>query len=303
MPKKQTETAKAPEKTFSLISNEKFVAIYAAMLKCRLLEQRATSLFQHGKLDSDLHVSAGREATAAAAVIDLEPADTLCITPNDWLPAFVKGMSLETLFRALAPAALQVAGAVQIEAEHKNIYQALEKSDLQQLLLDRASAAAAEKKGTVAAAFIPQGAASLIQWQKTIQAAGSKKLPAIFIHYSDAAEDTQAGRAAKPEALLHGVPSIAVDARDPVAVYRVAYEAIVRARQLRGATLLECIVDIQSTSTNNGEGATVDPVAADSVAAMETYLKSKGIQPEAYNPEIISAFNRDLDLATRFLAK
>lgn len=303
MPKKQTETAKPPEKTFSLISNEKLVAIYAAMLKCRLLQQRATSLFQHGRLDSDLHLSAGREATAAAAVIDLEPADTLCIAPNDWLPAFVKGMSLETLFRALAPSALQVAGSVQIEAEHKNIYHSSANSDVQRVLLERASAASAEKKGTVAAAFIPQGAASLAQWQKTIQSAGAKKLPAIFIHYSDAAEDTQAGRSAKPEALLHGVPSIAVDARDPVAAYRVAYEAIVRARQLRGATLLECIMDLQSSSPNNGEGATTDPITTDPVAAMETYLKTKGIEAEAHNPEIIAAFNRDLDLATRFLEK
>ena len=303
MPKKQTETAKPPEKTFSLISNEKLVAIYAAILKCRLLEQRATSLFQHGKIDSDLHLSAGREATAAAAVIDLEPADTLCIAPNDWLPAFVKGMSLETLFRALAPSALHVAGAVQIEADHKNIYHAAARPDLQEVLLERAGAARAEKKGAVAAAFIPQGAASLAQWQKTIQSAGSERLPAIFIHYSDAAEDTQAGRSAKPEALLHGVPSIAVDARDPVAVYRVAYEAIVRARQLRGATLLECIVDLQSASPNDGEGAPADPIATDPVAGMETYLKSKGIEAEAHNPEIIAAFNRDLYLATRFLEK
>jgi TPP-dependent pyruvate/acetoin dehydrogenase alpha subunit len=303
MPKKQTETDKASEKTFSLISNEKLLAIYAAMLKCRLLEQRATSLFQHGQLDSDLHNSAGREATAAAAVIDLEPADTLCIAPNDWLAAFVKGMSLETLFRALAPTALQVAGAVQIEAEHKNIYHESGTCDVQQVLLDRASAASAEKKGAVAAAFIPSGTRSLAQWHKTIQSAGSKKLPAIFIHYSEAAQESQAGRSTKPEAFLHGVPSIGVDGRDPVAVYRVAYEAIVRARQLRGATLLECIIDIQPSSPNDGKSTTTDPIASDPVAAMETYLKSKGINAETHNPEIIAAFNRDLDLATRFLDK
>src|SRR4051812_10859906 len=121
MPKNQTEVEDGSAKTFSLISNEKLLAIYAAMLKCRLLEQRATALFQHGRLDTDLHVSAGLEATAAAGVVDLQQADTLCLAPNDWVPAFVKGMSLETVFRALAPSSLNLDGPTQIEAEHKNI--------------------------------------------------------------------------------------------------------------------------------------------------------------------------------------
>src|SRR4051812_42146962 len=108
MPKNQTQTEEVSAKTFSLISNEKLLAIYAAMLKCRLLEQRATALFQHGTLDTDLHVSAGLEATAAAGVVDLQQGDTLCLAPNDWIPAFVKGLSLDTLFRALAPSTLHL---------------------------------------------------------------------------------------------------------------------------------------------------------------------------------------------------
>ena len=53
-----------PKETFSLISHEKLLAIYTAMLKCRMVEQRAAMLFQQGKLASDLHASFGREATA-----------------------------------------------------------------------------------------------------------------------------------------------------------------------------------------------------------------------------------------------
>ena len=34
---------------------------------------------------------------------------------------------------------------------------------------------------------------------------------------------------------------------------------------------------------------------------MGIYLKRKGIEPEQHNHEIVTAFNRDLDLATRFL--
>jgi hypothetical protein len=34
---------------------------------------------------------------------------------------------------------------------------------------------------------------------------------------------------------------------------------------------------------------------------MEAYLNRKGIEPEPHNRQIIAEFNRDLDLATRFL--
>ena len=301
MPKNKTRTENTPEETFSLISNEKLLAIYSAMLKCRLLGQRAASLFQHGKLDTDLDGSAGLEATAVAVVIDLQQADSLCLAPNDWLPAFVKGMSVETLFRALAPSSPQVGGTAQIEAEHKNIFFPSTKADPQRFILDRASDALVARNGAVAAAFIPSDAGSLTEWQKTIHTAGTKKVPIIFVHYSAPDDASSSSRPEKPEALVHGIPSIAVDARDPVAVYRVAYEAIVRARQLRGATLLECIIDSQPSSPDTGDGPPADPISTDSIAAMEAYLKGKKIDYEARNRQMIEAFSRDLDLATRFL--
>ena len=103
--------------------------------------------------------------------------------------------------------------------------------------------------------------------------------------------------------MLHGVPTIAVDARDPVAVYRVAYEAIVRARQLRGATLLECLIETAAPPSKEADQSDDGPIATDPVEAMEGYLKSKRITPVIDKQDIIAAFNRDLDLATRFLDK
>ena len=173
------------------------------------------------------------------------------------------------------------------------------KGDSQKALLDRASQASAAKNGAVAAAFISSGSESLNKWRKSIETAGTKKLPIIFVHYSSSDDAADSSSTQKPEALLHGVPSIAVDARDPVAVYRVAYEAIVRARQRRGATLIECLIDAPGSS----KSADADPIAFDSVAAMEGYLKSKDIKPVMDKQDIIAAFNRDLDLATRFLDK
>lgn len=306
MSKTQSNTESTKAQTFSLISDEKLLAIYVTMLKCRLLEQRATELFQRGVLGSDLHASSGREATAVAAAIDLQEADTLCLGPGDWLPSFVKGLSLEAIFRVLAPPSLQGVGAAETEAVQKNILAPSDKLDMHKQVRERASACATAKKGEVVAVYLSPGPQSLAEWKFSIRASGVKRLPVIFVHYSDASIESANRKspslAKTPDALYEGIPSIAVDALDPVAVYRVAYEAIVRARQLRGATLLECVVQHPSVSSvpANTASPPTEP-ALDPIAIMERYLRSKRINPGADTRAIITAFHRDLDLATRFL--
>lgn len=298
------------QEIFSLISNEKLLAIYAAMVKCRMLEQRATALFQQGKLDADFHASAGREATAAAVAIDLRQEDTLSIAPGDWLPAFAKGMALESLFRALAPAAVQNGTSPAALAEHKNILVPSSNASQPDTVRERAANAFAQNKGAIVVAFLAPEPGSLKPWQKTMAAAAAKKHPIVFVHYVEPLSKAirtreNSGSKSKlrhPEALVYGVPAIAVDALDAVAVYRVAYEAIVRARQARGATLLQCTLHF-GPATIGIDAPSADETLVDAVSAMETYLKRKGIEPELHNRSIVAAFHPELDLATRFLKR
>jgi TPP-dependent pyruvate/acetoin dehydrogenase alpha subunit len=288
---------------FSLISNEKLVAIYIAMVKCRMLQQRAAALFQQGKLDADFHASSGREACAAAVGIELQPEDALSTAPGDWFPAFVKGLPVETLFRALAPRVNGNSLAAGDDAQQRNILLSLSRDQLE-MVRQRAEAAHASKNASIVAAFLQPAPEEPNHWQKLMSAAAAKKLPIVFVHHAfNGGQARPASATAKtktPQALFHGVPTIAVDAADPVALYRVAYEAITRARQRRGATLLECAAILPGAipdSTN--DAGPIQPL--DPVCAMETYLKQKGIQPENYNRQVVAEFTRDLDLATRFL--
>jgi pyruvate dehydrogenase E1 component alpha subunit len=290
--------------TFSLISNEKLNAIYIGMVKCRMLEQRAATLFQQGKLVADFHASYGREACAVAVGTDLQPEDILGIASGDWLSAFMKGMPLEALFRALSP---KIDGQPAITPQElllRNILAPSTGSDQSDLLLERAAAAQAEKKGAVVAAFLDPLPDSPKQWQKAMAAAAEKKLPIVFVHPSTEGyqpeADAQKGKTKSPEALFQGVPAIGVDAADAVALYRVAYEAITRARQNRGATLLECAtVPVAPPSGPTGNAAA--PMRPDAISTMEAYLNAKGIEPEQSKSEVIGGFTKELDLATRFL--
>ena len=292
---KSARKAKPPadEKTFSLVSNEKLLGIYSAMIKGRMLEQRATALFQQGRLASDLHASSGREAAYAAITIDLQPNDALSIATGDWLPAFVKGMPIEKLLRTLAHLDGHSATAAS-DLELKNPL-AVDEAHRPESVRECAIAAQKAKDGAIVTAILPS-AESLQPWHSILADAASKKLPIAFVHYvSNQHSETPANRKGKnPDALFHGVPAIAVDALDAVAVYRVAYEAIIRARQGRGATLLECRAH-PDTSVEANENA------ADPVSTMENYLRRKGIEPDQHRRHIVDSFNRDLELATRFL--
>jgi len=303
-PERKAKAAPTQE-VFSLISNEKLIAIYGAMVKCRMVEQRAAMLFQQGKLASDLHASSGREATAAAVAIDLVPGDSLILSGGDWLPAFVKGMPLESLFRALAPAAMQVGPGV-LEPIH--VLLAGDKAPELASIRDRAIAAQTANQQSIVAAILPSSELLLKRWHDVLAAAASQRLPIIFVHYADTGDQAgteKTGRKSKnPRALFHGVPAITVDAQDAVAIYRVAYEAIMRARQGRGATLLECMTLAQAAVSGNAKKN--EPISdphrlPDPVATMEAYLKSKDIDPAQHNQRIVTSFNLEMDVATRFL--
>ncbi|WP_348261807.1 thiamine pyrophosphate-dependent enzyme [Telmatobacter sp. DSM 110680] len=300
----------AAEKSFSLVSNEKLLAIYTAMVKCRMLEQRATLLFQQGKLDSDLHASAGREAASAGIAIDLQPNDTLGILPGEWLPAFVKGVTLDNLFRTLAPTAAERSGQQALAAGDLGLKNILtgDEAQVPETVRERAVEAQAAQEGAIVVAILPSTAKSLKPWQTVMTAAAAQKLPIVFAHYvgieSEGSNSAPKDKSKNPEALVNGLPAIVVDADDAVAVYRVAYEAIIRARQGRGATLLRCVgrsaVSTAAKPESGGKSG-IHAISNDPVSSMEIYLESKGIEPKGHNREVVTSFNRDLELATRFL--
>lgn len=299
-PSTSTEPAHAAE-GFSLIPNERLIAIYSTMVKCRMLQQKAATLFQQGILGGDLRASSGREACAAAVGVDFQPEDALSIASADWLPAFVKGVPASTLFRALAP---ETNGDCRIVSDHLDRHNILVHevdSDQPQIVLDRAQAIQNDKKPAIVVSFLQPLASATGHWTKMMATAAAKRLPIVFVHYVADRSQFQSpsvhGKNKTSQAAFHGVPTIAVDGADPVALYRVAYEAMTRARQGRGTTLLECTtISFVPSPASSG-----DPRIADSVSAMETYLKSKGIQAERYNRDVVARFTRDLDLATRFL--
>jgi acetoin:2,6-dichlorophenolindophenol oxidoreductase subunit alpha len=82
-----------------------------------------------------------------------------------------------------------------------------------------------------------------------------------------------------------------------VAVYRVAYESIGRARQGRGPTLIECRDYVCKNRKRTFKDESKPLEVQDPIRRMETYLLGKGLFNPGLKRKIAAAFRRELEEA------
>lgn len=269
-----------------------------------MIEQRAGLLFRLGKLKRDFRQSLGREATAVAFVIDLQTDDILCLGDEDAMPGFVKGAPLEKALReraSILDASGQDPSNPPDNSRCLNIVAASNQAEQIGALRESSLAAKRAEAGTIVLAFPACGHQSRKKWDAVMSFAGSKNLPVVFVVHG--AWSTEGP--GTPDAMRNGIPAIAVDAGDAVAAYRVACEAIARARQGRGPTLVECVT-IPDTATSPA-GAdrihlqTEGRTSNDPNLIMKDHLKRKGLWSEENYRQLLIDIEKELDLATSFL--
>lgn len=253
------------EKTeFSLIPHAALEAMYANLLKGRMLEER----LGRGKDRRDDGWAAVK-AAAAAVLWDLGSDDVVAAADEMPLVRLLRG---ET-----AAASVRDAEGSRDDAAH--------------LLLHAVGAALAnktKKNGKVAVVFWRD--AGLAYWRDALEMAGAHTLPLIMVCPFDDGSDARK----KAAELAPGteLPRIAVDGYDAVAVYRVAHEAIERARKGRGATLIECANCCEAGKQGR---------RGDAVANMERYLRGKGLLRRGMKREIVEGFERELGAKNRLV--
>jgi hypothetical protein len=254
---------------FSLISNEKLLALYAALLKCRMLSRRMG------------RGHAQREASIAAAVgaaVDLLPRDRLAASGSGVLARFAKGTSLRRILSLIG-------------SNHRSSHAAALKSTLRAALrkgsVDKGEKGQRQKGAQIAVAFCDDASAPAEAWRESLREAASKRLPILFV--CCAAKEAEHVESFAPKS---GFPVIVVDCNDVVAIYRVASEAIAHARRGNGPTLIVCrpwpLSERRSARAH-------DP--GDAIVTMENYLARKGLFSAEFKRKTISEFARELRAA------
>lgn len=128
------------------------------------------------------------------------------------------------------------------------------------------------KESSVVVVYARPGEVTPKLWRKVLSFAAEQLLPVLFVVLPAARRKDAAGVGAMSElASRLGVPGMAVDADDAVALYRVAQEAIGRARIGGGAALMECVpFVIEGTKGRHN-------APADAIAGLEQYMLGRGV--------------------------
>ena len=281
------------KKTWSLISEEKLRHIYTNMLRCGLLQERLRKRNRSRRGQVGTSLCAAPEAILAGTAIDLRPTDAIALLHGNAAAALIKGVPLRAV---LAHAGTSLPAQ---NATYNILPTTSSPAALLHLCLGFAWAHAQQKDSAVVAVYLDGAATPADALQEALHAASTHKLPVLFVCAMDASATPSQSTSRKKSTDLHaqaqacGVPGIPVDGADAVAIYRVAFEALQRARNGGGPTLIEAKLLRDNTAAH---------AFADPLATMERYMEQRGLFDAAWKQKASAAFIRELDKAAASVA-
>ncbi len=232
------------------LTPEQLMSVYRTMRSIREFEERVHAEFATGEIPGFVHLYAGEEASAVGICSNLDDRDTIASTHRGHGHCIAKGVNVSEMMAEIYG---RKTGSCHGKGGSMHI------ADLSKGMLGAngivgggpplicGTALAAKIKGTsgVSVAFFGDGASNQGTTLESMNLASVWNLPAIFIAenngYAEAtsstwsvASDNIADRAAG-----FGMPGVIVDGFDFFAVYETASEAVSRAREGGGPTLIE----------------------------------------------------------------
>src|SRR5262245_9879988 len=233
------------------LSPDKQREMLRQMLTIRYFEERASADYHAGKIYGVVHCYIGEEAVAVGVCAALDRGDRIISTHRGHGHCIAKGADLNRMMAELygretgyckgkggsmhiADFDIGMLGANGIVAGGISI------------VTGAGLAAQVEGNGHVAVSFFGDGASNAGPLHECLNIAGSWKLPVIYVCENNlyaaqtSAASTQALGDVAERAKGYGIPGVIVDGNDIFAVNRAAYQAVLRARQGGGPTLIEC---------------------------------------------------------------
>jgi TPP-dependent pyruvate/acetoin dehydrogenase alpha subunit len=299
---KNEKTAAEPAYENPLMPNPRLRQMYRSMLRARMLERTMPR--------PQRTATAGREACLVSTSIDLGPADLIADALAGAAIEFLRGAPLASVMKPGARkqksgTTADCGAALHLPAQPggvERVWTALGAAAALKALADHAKAQAqtqpededaASPQQAVVVAYALPGEIAPALWRKALAFAAKQMLPIVFVILPP--EQTQG---AKPQAtkvgnigaisLGCGVPAIAVDADDAVAIYRVAQESVGHARIGGGAALIECV----PYALAGAKGRSVP--AVDAITGLGGYILQRGVATTAWIEAEKKSFARSI---------
>ncbi len=241
----------APEYAALGLTGEQLLAMFETMLLARMIDERQWVLNRGGR--QAFHISCqGHEGSGVGSAFALKRGKDVMVPYYRSLAAVLAfGMTARDAFLAgLARAEDPSSGGRQMPAHygHPALKILTSGSAVATQIPHAAGAALASKTrgdGAVAIAYFGEGASSKGDFHEGLNFAAIHKLPVIFVcennHYAISVpqQKQMAVASVADRGPGYGMPGIAVDGTDVLAVYRVVKQAAERARAGEGPTLIE----------------------------------------------------------------
>ncbi|MDT9755922.1 thiamine pyrophosphate-dependent dehydrogenase E1 component subunit alpha [Heyndrickxia coagulans] len=243
------ETVKAGELQ---LTKEKAQWMLQKMFEIRKFEDKVHEVFATGILPGFVHLYAGEEAVAVGVCAHLNDQDMITSTHRGHGHCIAKGCDLKGMMAEIYGKATGLCkgkgGSMHIADLDKGMLGAngIVGGGFP-LACGAALTAKYKKTNNVSVCFFGDGANNHGTFHEGINLAAVWKLPVIFVaenngygeatpfHYASSCK-TIADRA-----VAYDIPGVRVDGKDIVAVYQAAKEAVERARNGEGPSLIECV--------------------------------------------------------------
>jgi pyruvate dehydrogenase E1 component alpha subunit len=234
-----------------LPNRDRLLWMYERLTLIRQFEERLKHLVETGVPVGAVHYYIGQEAVAVGVCAALADSDWIASTHRGHGHCIAKGVDVKPMMAELYGKATGTnhgkGGSMHITDVRVGM---LGVNPIVGAGVPHAVGAALSAKirktDQVAAAFFGDGAANIGVLHESLNMAAIWKLPVLFVcennGYAQAtpAEYATAGTRIADRAAGYGIPGIAIDGQEVMAVWNAATEAVARARSGGGPTLIEC---------------------------------------------------------------
>ncbi|HKX18566.1 MAG TPA: thiamine pyrophosphate-dependent dehydrogenase E1 component subunit alpha [bacterium] len=230
---------------------ERLLKLLYYMRLQRAVEDRGVKLYYQGRIPGAYFTGWGHEAIAVGAAAALGPDDLLAPMHRDLAAYIMRGMTVGEVFAQF----LDREGGP-TRGRDGNVHMGDPRRGILPFISHMAAsvpvaagmALACRQRGEarVVLTFFGDGATSTGAWHEGVNFAAVFRLPLVLVlennqyAYSTPLDHQTAARAFVDKAAGYGIPGVAVDGNDVLAVYDAAAAAVALARGGGGPTLIEC---------------------------------------------------------------
>jgi len=298
-------------------SREILVDIYRRMTLIKQNDERFLTVIKSGKIVAPYYSPRGQEVIPSAVSVNLTDQDYICTIYRGFHDMLAKGVPVRMLWAEVAGRTTGTCkgkgGPMHITHPESGVMVTTGVVG-SSMPIANGLALAAQIRGEkrVAIAYFGDGASNIGAFHESLNMAAVWKLPVIFVcqnnGYGEHTRYELATSAARisDRAAGYQIPGVTVDGNDPLEMYRVARQAIERARSGQGPTLIEAMTfrfqghvfgDADSYMLKGEKEAAL---ARDPVPAYRKWLIGQGHSTEATLAKLEGEIEAEIDAAVDF---